>query len=77
MTNIQSEATDDSMREEQIGKAGTTVKEGVISSLAGVKEIEAEIVSLAVKAVREMLVGVVESVKEVASTFVPKPKKAA
>jgi hypothetical protein len=49
VTNIQSEATDDSMREEQIGKAGTTVKEGVISSLEGIKEIEAEIVSLGAK----------------------------
>ena len=29
-----------------IGKAGTAVKEGVVSSLKGINEIEAEIVSL-------------------------------
>jgi hypothetical protein len=29
-----------------IGKAGTTVKEGIVGSLKGINEIEAEIVSL-------------------------------
>ena len=31
---------------ESIGKAGTTVKDGIVSSLKGINEIEAEIVSL-------------------------------
>ena len=30
---------------EELGKAGTTVKEGVVSSLKGINEIEAEIVT--------------------------------
>ena len=31
---------------ERIGKAGSTVKEGIVGSLKGINEIEAEIVSL-------------------------------
>ncbi|RPH83357.1 MAG: hypothetical protein EHM75_12130, partial [Desulfobacteraceae bacterium] len=32
--------------DEAIGKAGTSVKEGVVSSLKGINEIESEIVTL-------------------------------
>ena len=40
---------------EAIGKAGTTVKEGIVSSLKGINEIEAEIVSVVRSAVSSTL----------------------
>jgi len=40
------ETTYNLVPEEEIGKAGTTVREGVISSLKGINEIEAEIVNV-------------------------------
>ncbi len=39
-------AASDIQYEDRIGKAGIAVKEGIISSLQGINEIEAEIVSL-------------------------------
>ena len=39
------------LKSAEIGKAGTAVKEGIISSLKGINEIEAEIVSLVRKTV--------------------------
>lgn len=41
-----SQATEGTEAKHNIGKAGSAVKEGVISSLKGINEIEAEIVSL-------------------------------
>ena len=43
---MKSEAVNEITYQEGIGKTGTAVKEGIISSLKGLNEIEAEIVSL-------------------------------
>ena len=40
---------------EMLGEAGATVKEGIVSSLKGLNEIEAQIVSLARNTVTDVL----------------------
>jgi hypothetical protein len=70
MSEVETSTTSETSASEAVGKAGTQVKEGIVGSLNGSNEIEAEIVTL----VRSTVSNTLKASQAVANESIMSPK---